>query len=84
MLQKYREEIDKIDSELIKLFASRFEVVKQIWEYKKLNNIQPLDESRWQQVLESKKKLAKEFWLDEEFIVDIWNRIHTEALKIEN
>lgn len=34
-LEKYREQIDKIDSEIISLLAERFETVKKVWEFKK-------------------------------------------------
>ena len=36
-LKNLREKIDKIDIELIKLFAERFEVVKKVGEWKKQN-----------------------------------------------
>lgn len=82
-LQNYRNQIDQIDAELIELLAERFEVVKKVWEYKKLNNLPPLQTGRWQEVLESKKKLALEKWIDPVFIENIWNEIHTYALILE-
>ena len=82
-LKWFREEIDSIDWELIKLLAKRFEVVVKVWEYKKLNDIQPLQTNRWEEVLSSKKKIARLYNLSEKFIEDIWNRIHEEALEIE-
>lgn len=82
-LQTYRDQIDQIDKKLIELLAQRFEIVKKVWEYKKLNNLPPLQPKRWQEVLESKKKLAQEFDIDPSFVEIIWNEIHKYALNLE-
>ena len=83
MLEKYRQQIDEIDKKIIELLAQRLEVVKKIWEYKKEHNIAPLQKSRWEQVLKSRKKIATELWVNENLIEDIWNLIHKEALRLE-
>lgn len=46
MLNKYREQIDKIDNDLIELLEQRFEVTRQVGEYKKENNIEVLNNDR--------------------------------------
>ncbi len=79
----YRNQIDNLDKEIIKLLTQRFEVVKLVWKYKKDNNIKPLQPWRWQEVLESKKELARKNWLSENFIEIIWNNIHEYALNLE-
>ncbi len=83
MLEKYRNELDQTDKEIINLLAKRFEIVKKIWEYKKENNIWILQQWRWEQVLENRKEIAKELWVNENLIEYIWNLIHEEALKLE-
>ena len=82
-LQNYRHQIDQIDAQIIDLLSQRFEVVKKVWEYKKLHNLPPLQPERWEQVLSSKKQLAKQHWINPDFVENIWNEIHSEALKIE-
>lgn len=82
-LQNYREKIDEIDAQIIDLLSQRFEVVKKVWEYKKLHNLPPLQPERWGQVLSSKKQLAKQYGINPDFVENIWNEIHAEALKIE-
>lgn len=83
-LKNFREKIDKIDSEIIELFAKRFEIVKQVWECKKQNGIKnPLDEKRWQEVLEKVWKKAEQNWISKDFIKIIWEEIHKEALRLE-
>lgn len=83
-LDNYRKEIDEIDQQIIELIAKRLEVVEKVGKYKKANKLPPLDQKRWQQVVESKKALAKELNINEELIEKIYNLIHKEALNIEN
>lgn len=83
LLQTYRDQIDTIDSEMIYLLSRRVEIVKQIWLLKKDMWIQPLQPARWQQVLDNLKSDAKEQGVNENFIEDIWNRIHKESLDLE-
>ena len=45
-LDKLRNEIDRIDDELINLFKQRMDVVAQVSDYKKDNNLPTLDRSR--------------------------------------
>ena len=51
-LQKYREEIDRIDDEMADLFQKRMETVQKIVQYKIDNNISTRDASREQQVID--------------------------------
>lgn len=83
-LQNYRNEIDAIDRELLTLLAQRFEVVKKVWEYKKIHDLPPLQPGRWQEVLENRKSIARDLGLSEEFVVTLWNQIHDYALEIES
>jgi len=83
-LNKYRESIDEIDEKIIKLLALRFDTVKLVWEYKKKNWIVPLQQSRWEEVLKDRKKIAREEWISDEVIEKIWNIIHDFALWLEN
>lgn len=83
LLKIYRDQIDTLDKELIYLFFRRFEIVKQIWLVKKQEKIEPLDNNRWQTLLNENLEVSREFWLKDEFIIDIWNRIHSESLSIE-
>lgn len=83
LLKIYRDQIDTLDKELIYLFFRRFEIVKQIWLVKKQEQIIPLDNNRWQKLLNENLEVSREFWLSDEFIIDIWNRIHSESLKLE-
>ena len=45
-LQNYREEIDRVDGELLRLFTERMDIVHKIAEYKKEHNLPVLDAVR--------------------------------------
>ncbi len=82
-LENYREQIDTLDKELLYLFKRRFEIVFEVWKLKKEHWIKPLQEDRWQKLLAENIEAWKRLWLSEEFIRDIWERVHKEALEIE-
>lgn len=82
-LKQYREKIDQVDSAIINLLAERFEIVKEIWEYKKEHWIPARQEWRFQEMMEERKRLARELWLSEDFIEVMWNTIHEYALTLE-
>jgi len=52
-LQRYREQIDKIDSELLKLFSERMNIARQIALFKKEHNLPALDAARESEKLAS-------------------------------
>ncbi len=45
-LNKYRDEIDQLDQEIIHLIDQRLEIVKQVGEYKRENQLAVLDQGR--------------------------------------
>lgn len=82
-LNKLRKQIDELDTRIIELLGQRMVTVKKVGYYKKLHNIPPLDSKRWNEVLESRVKLANEVGLGDRFIRSILNTIHNEALELE-
>lgn len=82
-LENLREEIDAIDEEVVKLIDKRMQVVREIGKLKKEKNLQPLDEKRWQEVLEKIIAKAKKLNLPQTLIKKIYNEIHQAALKLE-
>ncbi len=73
-LEYYRSEIDKIDTELIRLMEKRMDVAKHIGEVKLKNGLQVLDTTREQKVLASRmeKVTEKEYeGVIEEFFIKV-------------
>ncbi len=56
-LLELRNRIDEIDKDILRLLELRFQVVKEIGAYKKLNNLPILDANREKEVLEKRKAL---------------------------
>lgn len=83
ILKEYREQIDWIDKELVYLLSRRFEIVKTVWELKKIYKVVPLQPNRWQEVLNKLEENWKNFWVSQDFLKEVWELIHQEALKIE-
>lgn len=59
-LQQYREEIDRIDRQMVELFRQRMAVTGQVGQYKLERGIPVLDAQRERQVLQDKAQLVDE------------------------
>ncbi len=82
-LDNLRKEIDAVDNELISLLAKRMDIVEKIGKYKKENNIPPMDNNRWQSIVQSLLHKAEKLNLSKELVKDIYDQIHKHALCIE-
>ena len=67
-LEKWRKEIDVIDKQLLELLAQRTAIVRKVGKYKKEKKIKPLDEERWNEVLNHKLAQAKTLKLPKNMI----------------
>lgn len=66
-LRQYREQIDRIDREIARLFQDRMEVVCAVAQYKQARGLPVLDAQREKQVLAAKVQLAR----DQEMAADL-------------
>jgi len=82
-IEKLRNEIDKIDEQIIKLLSDRMGKVKKIGEIKDKLDKPKLDPDRFNKLLKNRIETAKKFGLPKNLITKIWNLIHDEALIIE-
>ena len=83
-LDECRQQIDLIDTELIKIIAQIMEIVKKIGEHKRKNKIQTLQPNRWQAILDSRQKIAEELDLPSDLVLDIFEVIHQMAIQTQN
>lgn len=79
-MQKHREEINKIDSSIIKLLEKRFKIVKKIGVYKKKNKLPIQDLKREKEIIEKKKKESR---LSGKFIWEIFSLIFLESKRLQ-
>ncbi len=82
-LNHLRQEIDFLDNELILTLAKRMKVAADIGKYKKEHGLLPLDENRWQAVLESRIAAAKVVGLPSVLIRNLFKHIHKHSLSVQ-
>jgi chorismate mutase len=82
-LAEFRQQLDVIDQDLIKLLGKRMTVIKQVGEYKKSQQLAALDEQRWQQVIATRAELAQQYEVNPELVRELWELIHQESLRLE-
>lgn len=83
-LQQLRDQIDLMDEQLLTALSRRAKLVDEVGRYKKARGLEPLDMTRWQQVLQAKKARAAELGLCPEFIDELYNLIHEYSLHLES
>jgi len=84
VLEKMREQINQIDDELLNLLGRRMEVSEQIGEYKKVNNMTILQNSRWNEVFERGKQAGSVLGLSPAFIDQYFTAVHMESINHQN
>lgn len=82
-LQLMREQLDVIDTQILKLLSQRMRISEDIGKIKHTHNMPIFQPQRWQQVLERQMETAKELGLDEEFVKELTEKIHGESLRIQ-
>lgn len=80
IIEDFRLKIDKLDSDLIGILASRMDVVDHIGNLKKEKNITILQTERWKAVLDHTSKLADEKGLDKDYIERLFKIIHQASI----
>ena len=83
-LDRLRQAINVLDSELIDILSKRMETSDKIGEYKKENNIKILQTNRWDEILNASIKQGKAKGLDEKFIIKVLTNIHIESITRQN
>jgi chorismate mutase len=82
-LAQLRQEIDALDTQLLTTLAKRMTVAAAVGNYKKAHNLPPLDQARWQAVLDSRTATGEKLGLPSEFTKTLFELIHTHSLAIQ-
>ena len=83
LLKHYRDQIDTIDLEMVYLLSRRFEIVTQIWDIKKDIDLETYQSDRWEEVMHMLYEEADERWVNRELILDMWEKIHKESMRLQ-
>lgn len=82
-LSQFREDIDRIDSQIVELLGRRFDICTKVAEYKRQNGVSVMQSNRVQEVKDSCKKLAIQNSIDPNFIEKLYSLIIEEACRLE-
>jgi chorismate mutase len=74
-LQKYRKEIEELDTQIIELLGRRFHMVAEIQKIKEVEGMPPVDEDREAQLQALYENEAIQKGLDPELIQAIFEKI---------
>lgn len=80
-MEKFRKEIDKIDSEIARLLEKRFEICSEIGDFKSKNNIETEDKSREKEIFE---KIEQTNFKYRNNIKEVESKILLESKKIQD
>jgi len=80
-IEKLRNKIDRIDSDLVKIVAKRFKVTKKIGILKVQNNLPREDKNREIQIMEKVRKMANKLNLNNKLMESIFELIIEDAKK---
>lgn len=83
-LDKFREQINHIDDELMQLLGQRMQIADRIGEYKKNNSVTILQTNRWNQILEKALGKGEKLGLSQEFITRYLDAVHMESINRQN
>jgi len=83
MINIYREEINKIDSEIIQLLSKRKKISLKIGEHKKNNGTEIFDKKREEEIAIQLKERAEKEELDEKYINRVFEVIIGDSKRIQ-
>ena len=80
-VEELRELIDETDNELMSLLVRRMQFAEEIGHHKLQNNITILQLDRWDELIRRRCEMGKLEGLSNEFMLDLYNAIHKEAIR---
>ena len=83
-LEEYRERIDEINLEILKLLSERMDVVRKIGDWKEEKGMKIEDEDREIEMYEDLREKGKKLGLDRDFVKGLFERIVKESKKKQN
>ncbi|MBQ0094378.1 MAG: bifunctional 3-deoxy-7-phosphoheptulonate synthase/chorismate mutase type II [Bacteroidetes bacterium] len=80
-LRPYRQQLDSIDDELVSLLARRFDISRQIGDYKHLQNLAILQPERYKSLADDMVAKGTAYGISEKCIRTIFETIHAESIR---
>lgn len=82
-LTTLREQIDKLDDEIMHNFSARMKISEQIGKYKSDNNVTILQVARWDEIIQTRLAQGRAMGLSEEFLSSWLKLIHQESITVQ-
>jgi chorismate mutase/prephenate dehydrogenase len=82
-LTEIRKELDKLDNSILELLSKRMALIPSVAEYKKQNNLPRYQPQREKEIIENRRKLAKELNINPNLAENIARAIIEDAHRIE-
>jgi chorismate mutase len=82
-LEALREHIDSVDSQILELLHQRMEIVEEIGQFKRENDITILQPERWNEIVATRLSHAKEKGLSDELVFDLIEVIHKASIRLQ-
>ncbi len=79
-IDELRQKIDLLDKQVVEIMAKRMSISEQIAKYKYENGITVLQSRRYDEILQSRRKVAEENGLNPDFVVKLYEAIHEESV----
>jgi chorismate mutase len=83
-LEKFRQQINQLDDELMQILGQRMKISEKIGLYKKENSITILQTNRWNSILERAFATGDKLGLSKEFITKYFDAVHMESINHQN
>ncbi len=83
-LEKFRQQINHLDDELMQILSQRMKIAEKIGEYKKNNEITILQTNRWNEILERAFQKGDQLGLSKDFITKYFDAVHMESINHQN
>lgn len=80
-LEELRNEIDKIDDQILEKMSQRMSITAKVGEYKRDNNVTILQVNRWDEIIQRRSEFAKILKLDIHFVEKLLELIHNESIR---
>lgn len=82
-LSYLRSQIDSVDKELLKLIESRLQISLKIADVKRAHKMTTYQPKRWEAVLNKRIEMARETGLSEEFVKELFEKLHSESIRVQ-
>ena len=82
-LEQLRERIDQLDQEIIEILSMRKQLIENIGNYKKENNVTVFQLERWNEIINTRMEWGKSKNLSTQYIQEIYKAIHDESIRIQ-